>query len=236
MPIRTPWSEAELRKLAKLHNVFADPHAPPQQRKAFQLKIEQLLREHGCDPNVDANNADLRDLLRQAREALEHEDRERSARNASPPPSPPATAPPPPPGGAPQNGEAIFHYLCEIFERFMYFRVSEYRAAIAAWIMHAHIYRWFKVTPRLHVKSVVWGEGKTTLFDILEKLVPNPERDDSTTPAIIADRADDFHRRPSCSMRRTIWASWITRSSVRSSTAATATKVAAPSWDRNDKE
>jgi hypothetical protein len=57
--------------------------------------------------------------------------------------------------------------------------------------MHAHIYRRFKVTPRLHVKSVV-GEGKTTLFDILEKLVPNPERDDSTTPAIIADRADDF--------------------------------------------
>jgi hypothetical protein len=73
----------------------------------------------------------------------------------------------------------------------MYFRVPEYRPAIAAWIMHCHKVRRFKVTPRLHVKSVVWGEGKTTLFDILEKLVPNPERDDSTTPAIIADRADE---------------------------------------------
>jgi hypothetical protein len=190
MPIRTPWSEAELRKLAKLHNIFADPHAPPQQRKVFRLKIEQMLREHGCDPNVDANNADLRDLLRQAREALEREDRERAARNAGPPPSPPATAPPPPPDDAPQNGEAIFNYIVEILERFAYFRVPEYRYAIAAWAMHAHVHRRFKVTPRLHLKSVVFGEGKTTIFDILEKLVPYPERDDSTTPAIIADRAN----------------------------------------------
>jgi hypothetical protein len=73
----------------------------------------------------------------------------------------------------------------------MYFRVPEYRPAIAAWIMHTHVFRHFKVTPRLHLKSTVFGEGKTTLFDILEMLVPNPERDDSTTPAVIADRADE---------------------------------------------
>jgi hypothetical protein len=186
MPIRTPWTDAELRRLVKLCNVANDPQTLSKAREAFQDKILQMLREHGCDQD------DLGDLLKRAREVLDREDRERKARNASPPPSPPTTAPPPPPNDVPQDGEVIFHYLCEILENFMYFRVAEYRAAVAAWIMHTYKYRDFKVTPRLHVKSVVWGEGKTTLFDILEKLVPNPERDDSTTPAIVADRADEY--------------------------------------------
>jgi hypothetical protein len=57
--------------------------------------------------------------------------------------------------------------------------------------MHVHVFDRFKTTPRLHVKSVLFGEGKSTLFDILEKLVPRPERDDHTTAAILADRAND---------------------------------------------
>jgi hypothetical protein len=154
MPIRTPWSEAELRKLAKLHNVYSDVNAP--ERETCRAKIEALLREHGCDTAVDPSNPDLIHILKLAREALDREDRERSARNASPPPSPPATAPPPPPGSAPQDGEALFNYICEVLEHFIYFRVPEYRPAIAAWIMHTYVFRRFKVTPRLHVKSVVF--------------------------------------------------------------------------------
>jgi hypothetical protein len=37
----------------------------------------------------------------------------------------------------------------------------------------------FAITPRLHLKSATFGEGKTTLFDVLKKLVCNPERDDT---------------------------------------------------------
>jgi hypothetical protein len=191
MPIRTPWTDRELRQLVKLYNVALDPHTAEKQREAFERKIRQMLREHGCDASaLDAGNADLPGLLEEAREILEREDRERKARRTGPPPSPPVAAPPPPPDDAPQGGEAIFAYIVEILERFMYFRIPEQRYAIAAWIVHTHVFYRFKVTPRLHVKSAVLGEGKSTLFDILEKLVPNPERDDSTTPAIIADRAN----------------------------------------------
>ena len=48
----------------------------------------------------------------------------------------------------------------------------------------------FAITPRLHLKSATFGEGKTTLFDVLEKLVCNPERDDSITAAMVASRAN----------------------------------------------
>jgi hypothetical protein len=56
MPIRTPWSDAELLKLVKLCNVASDPHTPEKQREAFQDKILQMLREHGCS---DADLAEL---------------------------------------------------------------------------------------------------------------------------------------------------------------------------------
>jgi hypothetical protein len=141
VPIRTPWTEAELRRLAKLHNVFADAGTRSEVRDAFRLKIEQMLRAHGSDTRVDATNADLHDLLKQAREALEREDRDRAARNAGAAPPPPPGAPPSPPGSAPQSDEALFNYICEIFERFMYFRVPEYRPAIAAWVMHTYKFR-----------------------------------------------------------------------------------------------
>jgi len=51
------------------------------------------------------------------------------------------------------------------------------------------------------------GAGKTTLFDVLEKLVCNPEREDSITAAMGSRAALMRHlRRRSCSMRPTTWA------------------------------
>src|SRR6516225_2286028 len=72
MPIHAPWTDAELLKLVKLYNVASHPLTPQKQREAFQDKILHMLREHGC------GDADLPELLAQARTVLEREDRERA--------------------------------------------------------------------------------------------------------------------------------------------------------------
>ena len=57
--------------------------------------------------------------------------------------------------------------------------------AVALWIIHTHIYERFMVTPRLLLTSPVRSCGKTTLLDVIGRLVARPEKSDSITPAAI---------------------------------------------------
>jgi hypothetical protein len=57
--------------------------------------------------------------------------------------------------------------------------------AVALWILHSHIFGQFMVTPRLVWRSVVANCGKTTLLDVMSKLVAMPEKVDSITTAAL---------------------------------------------------
>jgi hypothetical protein len=80
-------------------------------------------------------------------------------------------------------------------------RVTEYyvaltpvqRVAVVLWILHAHSYDRFQITPRLALVSPVRGCGKTVLLSLVEMLAPKPERTDSITPAAIYHTIDTLH-------------------------------------------
>jgi hypothetical protein len=57
--------------------------------------------------------------------------------------------------------------------------------AVALWILHAHLFNRFLVTPRLALVSPVRGCGKTTLLALIERLLPRCYRTDNVTPAVL---------------------------------------------------
>jgi putative DNA primase/helicase len=59
------------------------------------------------------------------------------------------------------------------------------RAAVALWVVHAHLLDRSMISPRLAIRSAVKGSGKTTLLDVLARLVPRPLPAASVTPSAI---------------------------------------------------
>jgi hypothetical protein len=115
---------------------------------------------------------------------------------------------PPPPGGTgsggsgamatpmadPQGipGAELFSVLRATSESYIFYTEPLYHVATSLWAFHAHVFKRFKHTPRLHVRSAITGEGKTTVFDVLAAVCPNVYRDDSATGPSVRNRiADD---------------------------------------------
>jgi hypothetical protein len=67
------------------------------------------------------------------------------------------------------------------------------RLAVALWILHAHVFDRFSITPRLALSSPVRGCGKTTVLTLIELLVPEGNRTDSVSAAAIYHQLE---RRP----------------------------------------
>jgi hypothetical protein len=84
--------------------------------------------------------------------------------------------------------ELVYHLL----EDYVALQPHEY-VAVALWALHSHIYDRFMVTPRLALRSPVADCGKTTLLDILSRLVARPEKFDSITTAAIYRLIDETH-------------------------------------------
>jgi hypothetical protein len=87
------------------------------------------------------------------------------------------------------NPLALIHHL---LKEYVYLREHEY-VAVALWALHTHVYRRFMVTPRLALRSPVPDCGKTTLMDILAKLVRVPAKFDSITAAALYHLIDETH-------------------------------------------
>jgi hypothetical protein len=64
---------------------------------------------------------------------------------------------------------------------------------VALWILHTHIYGRFNVTPRLALRSPTADSGKTTLLDVLARLVAWPDKFDSISAAAIFRLIDQMH-------------------------------------------
>jgi hypothetical protein len=67
------------------------------------------------------------------------------------------------------------------------------RVAVVLWILHAHVYDQFQITPRLALLSPVRGCGKSVLLSLIETLAPKPQKSDFITPAAIYHLIDAKH-------------------------------------------
>jgi hypothetical protein len=96
----------------------------------------------------------------------------------------------------------------------LYVALEPHEAVAAAlWAIHTHVYDRFMVTPRLLLTSPIRNCGKTTLLDVLGRLVARAERHDSITAAsiyhiihatqrtLLLDEADNLEMSAKASLR-----------------------------------
>jgi len=97
-----------------------------------------------------------------------------------------------PPPGFDGTNFAIIDLVLRVVEWFIWLTPAQ-RVAVTLWILHAHVYDRFQITPRLAVVSPVRGCGKTVLVELIETLVPKPEKSDTITAAAIYHVIDERH-------------------------------------------
>jgi Protein of unknown function (DUF3631) len=113
--------------------------------------------------------------------------------------------PEPEPWPEPIDGARLLDDLAKAIRRHVVMSDAA-RDEAALWVLHAHLPDCFLVSPRLAVTSPVKGCGKTTLLDVLGRLVPRPLPTANVTPAalfrvvegyqptLLVDEADTFLR------------------------------------------
>jgi hypothetical protein len=127
---------------------------------------------------------DLPELLAMAR-------KRGAAGSGSAPPPPPASMPPSP-GGDQITPLELFKVVRALFQRFVHVQSPHHHTAFALWTLHCHIFDQFRHTPRLLLSSAIEGEGKTTVLEVLEQLVPSPERAENITGAALMRLANNL--------------------------------------------
>jgi hypothetical protein len=103
----------------------------------------------------------------------------------------------------PVDGAALLDGIAEAINRYVI--MPEYaRHAVALWVVHTFLLDCFGITPRLAVRSPMKRCGKTTLLDVISRLVLRPLPTGSVTPAalfrvvegyrptLLVDEADTF--------------------------------------------
>jgi len=124
----------------------------------------------------------------------------------------------------PVDGQLLLRDVQRTFERFLSLPDGA-PLAVALWVVYAHCFDAFDISPLLAVTSPVKRSGKSTLFNVLSRLVPTPlfasnmsaaavyRAVDARAPTLLADEADSWF-----SMRddmRGIWNSGHTRWGAR---------------------
>jgi hypothetical protein len=125
-------------------------------------KLRAILTKHGLD---------LGDVPA-IQQRHEHNEAAKAAKSASASNVSPATAP---------NALQLVHHVVQEWGDM---REQEY-IAYSLWVLHAHVYQHFQVSPRLALLSPVRGCGKTNLLKLAERLIPNATRYASITPALL---------------------------------------------------
>jgi len=109
------------------------------------------------------------------------------------------------PAEHPVDGAQLLQTMLDIFAKYLV--LPDHAAvAIALWIMRAHCDDAFSISPRLAILSPVKRCGKTTLLEIIAKLLPRPLPTSNVTasvifrvieklhPSLLIDEADSFMR------------------------------------------
>ena len=88
------------------------------------------------------------------------------------------------PWDQPVDGAQLLGALVDILGKYVV--MSEHqKVAIALWILHAYLIDRSMISPRLAIRSPVKGCGKTTLLDVLTRLVPRPLATANVSPSAI---------------------------------------------------
>jgi uncharacterized protein DUF3631 len=92
--------------------------------------------------------------------------------------------PEPEPWPEPVNGAALLDEIATTLRSYVVM-LDHCRDICALWGMHAYLVDRFIVSPRLGIQSPTKQCGKTTLLDVLSRLVPRPLPSQNVTPAAI---------------------------------------------------
>lgn len=90
----------------------------------------------------------------------------------------------PEPWPEPVDGAALIGNLCRAIRRYVVLP-DDAVLAVALWVMHTHVFEAFYISPRLAITSPDKRCGKTTLRDVLARLVARPLPADNITPAAV---------------------------------------------------
>jgi hypothetical protein len=89
----------------------------------------------------------------------------------------------PEPWGQPVDGAELLDAIATVVRKHVV--MSDHsRDLIALWVVYAYLFDCFLVAPRLALRSLVRGCGKTTLLDVLEHLVSKPLRTSGVTASV----------------------------------------------------
>jgi hypothetical protein len=83
--------------------------------------------------------------------------------------------------------------IVHLFKDYVALKDDHEYVAVALWALHTHVYSRFNVTPRLALRSPTADSGKTTLLDVLVRLVAWPDKFDSISTAAIFRLIDQTH-------------------------------------------
>ena len=92
--------------------------------------------------------------------------------------------PEPEPWGTPVDGAALLDEIVREIERYVVLPEHSARAC-ACWVVHTYLTENFLVSPRLSITSPTKGCGKTTLLDVVSRLVLRPLMASNVSPAAV---------------------------------------------------
>jgi Protein of unknown function (DUF3631) len=92
--------------------------------------------------------------------------------------------PEPEPSANPVDGAALLDEIVSAIQRYIVLPLNAARAC-ACWVVHTFLAEHFLVSPRLSISSPTKGCGKTTLLDVLYRLVQRPLLASNVTPAAV---------------------------------------------------
>ena len=92
---------------------------------------------------------------------------------------------PPPIVGEALDGVEVLDRLAAWFRRFICFTFDSDADLVALWTAHTHVAKELRISPRLHIDSITFGSGKTTLCEHLKALCINGLLTVGTSPAVI---------------------------------------------------
>ena len=90
----------------------------------------------------------------------------------------------PDPWENPVNGAALLDEIVSGIKRYVVLPEHAARAC-ACWVVHTYLVEHFLVSPRLGISSPTKGCGKTTLLDVVKRLVLRPLMCSNVTPAAV---------------------------------------------------
>jgi hypothetical protein len=115
----------------------------------------------------------------------------------------------------PSDQPNVLELVQRVFWEYVDVEQHEY-VGIVLWILHAHVFNHFEVTPRLALLSPVRGCGKTNALKIIGRLTPNSARYDNVTaatlfrlidegaPTLLLDEGDNLGLKIDSVMRRVL--------------------------------